>query len=110
MRAVQTTEVIAQGLGLQDRVRLMAELASGGNPQRTAKALAQLRPAPPSLLLVGHEPDLSELVSWLATGTRGLSLELKKGGLCKLSLGRVDAGHNATLQWLLTPKQLIALG
>ena len=32
--------------------------------------------------------------------------ELKKGGLCKLTTERLSFGQCATLNWLLTPKQL----
>jgi phosphohistidine phosphatase SixA len=57
-------------------------------------------------MLVGHEPYLSDLVSMLLTGHTGLPLNLKKGGLCKLSVTRVRYGRCATLEWLLAPRVL----
>jgi len=64
---------------------------------------------PQSVLLVGHEPYLSGLISVLVTGESNAAIELKKGGLCKLSADRVAYGQCATLNWLLTPKQLRSL-
>jgi hypothetical protein len=31
---------------------------------------------------------------------------MKKGGLCKLCIDELEADRCATLEWLLTPKQL----
>lgn len=56
--------------------------------------------------IVGHEPHLSSLVTWLLTGRPESRIELKKGGACLLefeSAVRRDAG---TLNWLLAPRQL----
>jgi hypothetical protein len=35
---------------------------------------------------------------------------MKKGGLCKLSAESLKPGCCATLQWLLTPKQMALMG
>ena len=61
---------------------------------------------PQRVLLVGHEPDLSRLISLLITGNSEALIELKKGGLCKLTAEKLNFGKCATLNWLLTPKQL----
>jgi phosphohistidine phosphatase len=58
------------------------------------------------LLLVGHEPDLSRLVSLLVTGNLQLQMDFRKGGLCKLDVEKLKAGKCATLAWLLTPGQM----
>jgi phosphohistidine phosphatase len=84
------------------------ELAPGRTP---AQALALIRKQDvESLALVGHEPDLTELIGVCVAGA-GLrvSLALKKGGAACVSFGvppRPGAGH---LDWLLTPKALRAL-
>jgi phosphohistidine phosphatase len=62
-----------------------------------------------SLLLVGHEPFLSSLISHLLGGYSELSIDLKKGGLCKLLIDRLTHGRCATLEWLLTPGQLMKM-
>jgi phosphohistidine phosphatase len=62
-----------------------------------------------SLLLVGHEPDLSNLISWLLSGDISLSIIMKKGGLCCLSVDELVAGKCATLEWLMSPAQMVLL-
>ena len=59
-----------------------------------------------SVLLVGHEPHLSELISFLLTSKQTLPLILKKGGLCHLITGSTPKAGSATIDWLLTPSQL----
>jgi phosphohistidine phosphatase len=58
------------------------------------------------IVLVGHEPDMSRLISILLTGAGGMEMELKKAGICKLSVEKLVFGQCACLHWFLTPKQL----
>ena len=62
------------------------------------------------LAVVGHEPWLTELVAWLATGARRAAsgLELKKGGVAWLE-GEPRPGA-MVLRALLTPRALRRLG
>ena len=57
--------------------------------------------------MVGHEPDLSELVSLLLTARAdAAAIHMKKGGVaCLLLEGGVRPG-SAQLRWLVTPKIL----
>lgn len=58
------------------------------------------------LAIVGHEPHLSSLVTWLISGTRESRIELKKGGACLVEF-EAEPKHDAgILTWLLTPRQL----
>ena len=66
-----------------------------------------MKPRPKNVLLVGHEPQLSGLISLCLTGTLDLRMEMKKGGLCKLVMDSLAPGQWAVLAWLLTPKQMI---
>jgi len=61
------------------------------------------------IALIGHEPSLSSLVSVLVAGEPDLSLTLKKGGVCRLSVGNLQYGRCAALDWLLSPSQLVEL-
>ena len=54
------------------------------------------------LMIVGHNPQLSSLVSWLL-GARADSLWLKKSGLVALDVGSAGPRPRAMLSWLLTP-------
>jgi phosphohistidine phosphatase len=106
-RARQTAEIIAHGLRMQGKkLELTEHLAPSGSMQHLVEQLNAISPAPGSVLLVGHEPYLSGLVSLLCTGGPGLSLVLKKGGLCRLDADVLDCGKCATLEWLLAPRLL----
>ena len=104
LRARQTAEIVAGELGLKQRVKLSNALAPGGTPAALLRQLAREKPAPTRVLLVGHEPDLSRLVSLLVTGRLSLQMDFKKAGLCKLEAEKLRSGKCAVLAWLLTPK------
>ena len=106
LRAKQTAEIVAQELKIKKRLKFSDELKSDGNPQQLIIEINRLRPAPESLLLVGHEPYLSRLISLLVCADDGLAMDFKKGGLCKLEMERLNFGRCATLAWLLTPGQM----
>lgn len=105
VRASRTAEIVAEVFG-PDKLRFSANLASGGNAGELINELNRDYPDHKNILLVGHEPDLSRLVSLLTTGERELWLSFKKAGLCKLALEKLRAGQCANLEWLLTPAQL----
>jgi len=43
------------------------------------------------------------------SGDQNLSITMKKGGLCKLTVDALRYGRCATLEWLLTPAQLVRI-
>jgi phosphohistidine phosphatase len=106
LRARQTAEIVADAFKARKQMSLEDELACGGNVRELVQRLARLRPVPASVLLVGHEPGLSELVSLLCAGDLRLAMDFKKGGLCRLEIGTLRPSRCATLVWLLTPKQM----
>ncbi len=106
IRAKQTAEIIAKELKLKKRLKYSDALKPGGDARKLVAELNHLKPALEKILLVGHEPDLSGLISLFVTGSLDLQLDFKKGGLCKLELETLRAGKCATLVWLLTPKQM----
>jgi phosphohistidine phosphatase len=106
LRAKQTAEIVASELKLKKRLKFSNALAPGGAAAILLRQLERHKPAPKKILLVGHEPDLSRLVSLLVTGGLQLEMDFKKGGLCKLEAEKLRAGKCATLAWLLAPKQM----
>lgn len=104
VRARQTAELVATALHCRHRLELTDLLAPGASATGLLRRLKQLKPQ--NVLLVGHEPDLSALVSRLLTGGGSLAITLKKGGLCRLSIELLRAGPCASLDWLVTPSQL----
>jgi phosphohistidine phosphatase len=107
VRARQTAELVANAMRSRHKLELTELLAPGASAARLVRRLNQLKPQ--SALLVGHEPDLSALASLLLTGGGGLTITLKKGGLCRLSAERLRVGRCASLEWLVTPSQLEAM-
>jgi phosphohistidine phosphatase len=105
LRSKQTAQIVAAEL--DEEVTLTDLLTPDGNPLELIRELNDEKPQ--RVLLVGHEPHLSGLISVLVTGESDAAIELKKGGLCNLSTDRLAFGQCATLNWLLTPKQLRSL-
>lgn len=60
--------------------------------------------------IVGHEPHLSALVTWLLTGVDDSHIELKKGGACLIAFEGMPQKGSGTLDWLLQPSQLRKIG
>jgi phosphohistidine phosphatase len=110
IRARQTAEIVAAELKLKKRPACTEALKPGGDARKLVNQIAALRPSPKAILLVGHEPDLGELISLFVTGHPGAGLVLKKGGLAKLETKKLRTGYCATLAWLLTPKQMKLMG
>jgi len=110
VRARETADLVAAAFEAGNRLKTDPSLACGGDAREAIRRLAARKPALSSALLVGHEPDLSGLISWLVAGDSGFPVTMKKGGLCKLSASPPLCGRCATLEWLLTPKQMLLMG
>ena len=99
LRAAQTAEILGAALGLE--VRLHDGLAGAVDLHGLAKILADLgdhgRP-----ILVGHDPDFSDLASELVGSTLGL----KKGALARIDLAAPPAPGEGILRWLVPPELL----
>ena len=107
-RAKETAAIVARALGQKDRVAVWDELAPGGDADTVCYRAAQYD-ADASILICGHEPALSSLVSRIVAGRDDASIVLTKGGLAKIRNYRFDHQPSGELQWLLTSKQLMAM-
>ena len=113
VRARETAEIVAPALGVA-RVEIVDAL----RPDRSYDELLEWLQAiaVPNddddriVGIVGHEPHLSGLVTWLMTGTDDSRIELKKGAACLLRLDHAPEQGQAMLRWSLTPSQLRGLG
>ena len=108
VRARQTTDLVAEHYPKAERVTL-PELAPGGDRNALIERLASHH-ARDRVALVGHEPDLSELIALLCCGSEFSFLRLKKRGAVLLHIVGHPAAAAAEMQWAVTPKQLRALG
>jgi phosphohistidine phosphatase len=109
LRARQTADVVADALDMKKKRVVESEnLIPLGFAEKLVEEINAREPAA-NLLLVGHEPFLSQLVGMLTAGDASLQIDMKKAGLCKLSMEHLTYGRCATLEWLLTPAQLAAI-
>jgi phosphohistidine phosphatase len=98
-RARQTAEIVGAALGRAPDIA--AALAPGCSLEH-ALALFDSYSWPRRLMLVSHEPDLSQLIGAL---TGGSQVVLKKGALAWIDLPH-DGTLGGTLLWLLQPRVL----
>jgi phosphohistidine phosphatase len=97
LRASQTAKPIAKKLG----VGMIADARLSGG-LLTVTGLVQLLNEfddPPSVLLVGHEPDFSEVIGELIGG----HVEMKKAAIALVSCEQLTAGE-AELRFLIPPE------
>lgn len=107
LRTRQTAEIVASSLGLRRALEFREELTPTGDLKALLRFINRRSPQPENLLLVGHEPYLSALLSVLISGQADAAIDLKKNGLVKIEAAqRLKFGRCATLNWLLTPRQL----
>jgi len=110
VRARQTAEIVADAFKAHKKLEFSDTLTPGGSTRKLIEFLNAIKPSPENILLVGHEPYLSELISLLVSGDSGFPVVLKKGGVCKLAAEPLKHGRCASLEWLLTPKQMGLMG
>jgi phosphohistidine phosphatase len=105
VRAWQTAEILENEAGWP-APRACDALESGRSPAEALQALQPLTGSS-SVALVGHEPHLNELTSYLLTAdTTHAQVDLKKGGVARLVMDEALRPGSAQLLWLLSPKVL----
>lgn len=105
IRAQQTAGLLASAYPNAVRETQPA-LAPGSSEEEVLAYLQKHAQTEQTIALVGHEPDLGALATWLLTGEADIWMPLKKGSACLLEfLDEVEAGQ-AELCWLLRPKQM----
>jgi len=104
-RCAQTASLVGNELGYEGKLQLDPALrpeAGLGDFRKLLEKYARQE----SLLVVGHNPNLSQFLgSLISESGCEASLELKKGAVAKVEMRRTSG----TLQWCVTPKLLRAL-
>ncbi len=106
-RAMQTAEIVATAYGT-----VQVEEVSALTPEQRPSALARWlkgQASESTVAIVGHEPHLGMLVSWLLSGSSASFVELKKGAAVLLEMEGAPTAGSARLLWLAPPRQLRAL-
>jgi phosphohistidine phosphatase len=103
-RATQTASIVANEIAFENRIVLDPAL-------RPESAFAQFRDLlarhanQEAIMVVGHNPNLSEFVGRLIGGGSRAGIDLKKAGVARVEVSQ----HRGVLNWCLTPKLLRAL-
>jgi phosphohistidine phosphatase len=108
VRARDTAKILADEFKLENQLYFSENLVPPGNFEALVDEIHEKYDVE-NLALVGHEPMLSQLISWLTTGHTDMELNLKKGGVCYLSSDNLYQDHRAALEWLLTPALIVEL-
>lgn len=108
VRAQQTAEIVAQAYG-GVTVETVPELSPESDPSDLVDWLRGHTSAE-AVAVVGHEPHLGMLVTWLMTEARDSRVTMSKGGAALLELTSRVTGRGVTLEWLLTGSQLRRVG
>ena len=100
LRALDTARLVATPLGLPVRV---VDALGGPLDVESVEALLDALGNPSRPLLVGHDPDFSELAAALAGVAE---LPMRKGALVRIDLTRPLEPGSGMLRWLLPPELL----
>lgn len=100
VRAAETAELVAEKI--DGTVTTDDRLAGALDPD-VIEALLTDAGDPDEVVLVGHDPDFSELLSVLCA-TAGVTM--RKGALARIEIDRPLRAGGGTLRWLLPPDAL----
>jgi phosphohistidine phosphatase len=107
VRAVETAEILAGSLGINRKEIQQIPALSPGAPAEQLFTEIKSRGGAESIALVGHQPDLGDLISRILHSDNGvLPIQLKKGSISCINVTETVPTIRGNLLWLLTPKQL----
>jgi phosphohistidine phosphatase len=101
VRAQETATIIAEYLGQKDLLVTWKVLAPGGNPDTVCRLIGRHKDMH-AILLVGHEPLLSALISRVITGDENAAIAMSKGALAKIREFSYMMNPSGELHWLVT--------
>jgi phosphohistidine phosphatase len=100
-RAFRTAEIVAEALGSTGLIEVADELRAGRDAASIREWLKTRQES--RLMLVGHNPSLSDLLSLLLTGNelQRPICELHKGGIAAL---QAEPGEPYQVDWIARPR------
>ena len=105
LRAAETAEIVAASCGAGVQLDLCEALEPGGSVADLLVFLGR-RAQRRRVLVVGHEPGLSDLAANLTGAGRRANFAFKKGGCCLLAFDEFPPQSPGRLVWWLTPRVL----
>ncbi len=107
-RAWRTAEILAAE-ARWPAPEALKELEPDASPGDVVAAL-KLRLSGNAVAVVGHDPSLHVLISFLLAGPRGRALvEMRKGGIALLDVDLDLRPGGAHLRWVLPPRVMLGL-
>jgi phosphohistidine phosphatase len=110
VRARRTAELVGGALSPPRAVDLWPELDLDEDAAPILNRVRRELRVRQTAVLVGHDPVLAELIGLAVTGEGAAVARLTKGGAAALEFPASVRPGSARLLWLLTRKQLAALG
>ena len=104
LRAKQTAEIVAKSIKYKGKIEELDSLSPEGSRLEFYSVLSKLK-QDSVILVVGHEPYLSEMISE-GISQSGCRINLKKAGLARMRILSTLPKIKGELRWLLTPKLL----
>jgi phosphohistidine phosphatase len=103
-RATQTAARIANELAYEGKISLDPALRPGASFAQFRDLLTRYGNQE-AIMVVGHNPNLSEFLGRLIGGGSRAGIDLKKAGVARVEVNH----HRGVLNWCLTPKLLRTL-
>jgi phosphohistidine phosphatase len=98
-RATQTSALIANELAFEGKINLDSALRPGATFAQFRDLLTKYGNQE-AIMVVGHNPNLSEFLGRLIGGGSRTGIDLKKAGVARVEVNH----HRGVLIWCLTPK------
>ena len=99
-RATETAALVAKEIGHNSKIALDAALGSGATFPKFRRLLRHYA-GKKAVMVVGHNPSLSEFLSLLVTnGKSSRATDMKKGAIARVEY----EGNQPLLSWMVTPK------
>jgi phosphohistidine phosphatase SixA len=99
---------VVKELGIRDRLEEWGALAIGEDPEGVLDQLSRKDPGSTGMI-VGHKPQLSEILGLLIVTGGSTRISLAKGGVAKVGKLFFRPVPSGTLEWLVTPELLIGV-
>jgi phosphohistidine phosphatase len=106
VRAVETAEIVAGASGMSKKEIVQTDNLKPGAVRDKLFSEIKSQTGSESIAIVGHEPDLSAIISDVLHSDSSLPIELKKGSVAFLRVTETVPSLHGTLCWLLTLRQL----
>lgn len=110
-RTLQTALALQKGLGTGKNTLVESpSLALDGTPEQVMEELNRTYPHAGQLILVGHQPGLTQLIGLLIAGNSEIGMKMGRASATCLEARPPLGAQRAVLLWKMTARQLIAFG